>query len=61
YTTIGDAVNIAQRLQTVAHEGQIVITETCYEKIKESFNCRKISEMSLKNKTHPVMVYEVLD
>jgi class 3 adenylate cyclase/DNA-binding NarL/FixJ family response regulator len=61
YTTIGDAVNIAQRLQTIAHDGQIVITESCYEKIKESFNCKKISEMALKNKINPVMVYEVLD
>jgi adenylate cyclase len=61
YTTIGDAVNVAQRLQTIARAGQIVITESCYEKIKESFNCKKISEMSLKNKAHPVMVYEVLD
>lgn len=61
YTVIGDTVNIAQRLQSVAKEGQIVINETSYQKIKESFNCQPIGEVSLKNKANPVMVYEVLD
>lgn len=61
YTVIGDAVNIAQRLQTAAEEGQIVINELAYEKVKESFNCRKVGEVNLKNKNHPMMIYEVLD
>jgi class 3 adenylate cyclase len=61
YTVIGDVVNVAQRLQNIAQEGQILITESSYEKIKESFNCRKIQETELKNKTIPVVVYEVLD
>ncbi|MBC7873524.1 MAG: response regulator [Ferruginibacter sp.] len=61
YTVIGDTVNIAQRLQTAANEGQIVINETSYQKIKESFNCRKVGEVSLKNKANPMLVYEVMD
>ena len=61
YTVIGDAVNTAQRLQSVAKENQIIISEVSYEKIKESFNCNKVGEVSLKNKTAPVMIYEVLD
>ncbi len=61
YTVIGDVVNVAQRLQTIAGEGQIIINEAAYAKVKESFNCRKVGEMSLKNKANPVMVYEVLD
>jgi len=60
YTVIGDAVNIAQRLQTIAAPGQILITAESYEKIKESFNCNKIQEAVLKNKAHPVVLYEVL-
>ena len=50
YTVIGDVVNIAQRLQTIAKEGQIIISESSYEKVKESFNCSKVGEVSLKNK-----------
>jgi class 3 adenylate cyclase/FixJ family two-component response regulator len=61
YTVIGDAVNIAQRLQTAAGEGQIVISEEAFEKVKESFNCKKVGEAILKNKTSAVMLYEVLD
>ena len=61
YTVIGDTVNTAQRLQSVAGDGQIIITESSYEKIKESFNCRKVGETVLKNKSNPVVIYEVLD
>lgn len=61
YTIIGDVVNTAQRLQSAAQAGQIIISENAYEKIKESFNCRKVGEMNLKNKQKPVTVYEVLN
>ena len=61
YTVIGDVVNVAQRLQSAAGEGQIVINETAYNKIKDSFNCRKVGEVSLKNKANAMMIYEVMD
>ena len=61
YTVIGDTVNIAQRLQSVAKESQIIINEIAYQKVKESFNCRKVGEVSLKNKSNPMNVYEVMD
>lgn len=61
YTVIGDAVNTAQRLQSAAKEGQIIISGTSYEKVKESFSCKKVGEVSLKNKSHSVTIYEVID
>jgi adenylate cyclase len=61
YTVIGDVVNTAERLQGVAKAGEILIAHASYEKVKESFNCRRIGEVSLKNKTAPVIVYEVMD
>lgn len=61
YTVIGDTVNTAQRLQSVAAPDQILISEKAYEIVKESFSCRKVGEISLKNKTNPVNVYEVMD
>ncbi|GAB2839616.1 adenylate/guanylate cyclase domain-containing protein [Ferruginibacter profundus] len=61
YTVIGDTVNIAQRLQAAAKESQIIINETAYQKVKESFNCRKVGEVNLKNKSQPMNVYEVMD
>jgi class 3 adenylate cyclase/AmiR/NasT family two-component response regulator len=61
YTVIGDVVNTAQRLQTAARAGQIIISETSYEKVKESFNCAKMGDVVLKNKNHTMVVYEVLN
>ncbi|OON68917.1 adenylate/guanylate cyclase domain-containing protein [Hymenobacter sp. CRA2] len=60
YTVIGDTVNVSQRLQSVAQPGQVIITESTYELVKESFQCRPLHEVSLKNKTQPVMIYEVV-
>jgi len=61
YTVVGDAVNTAQRLQSLAKDGQILISESSYEKVKESFNCRKVGELELRHKKHLMTVYEVLD
>lgn len=60
YTVIGDGVNLAQRLQSIAQPEQILISEAVYEKAKESFSCQKIKEVNLKNKAKPIVIYEVL-
>ena len=61
YTVIGDSVNLAQRLQSVAKAGQILITEEIYHKAKESFMCKPVGEFTLKNKVKPVITYEVAE
>jgi adenylate cyclase len=61
YTVIGDTVNTAQRLQSTAKQGQIVISEDSFQKVKDSFHCEKIGEVSLKHKAKPVTIYEVVD
>ncbi len=61
YTVIGDTVNTAQRLQSIAGPNQVVICDGSYEKVKDKFNFRQVGNMSLKNKVKPVEVYEVLD
>ena len=61
YTVIGDSVNVAARLQGAAGENQIVISRDCYEHVKESFKCNKLGEVSLKNKSEPLTIYEVLE
>jgi len=60
FTVIGEAVNMAQALQTAAGEGQIMITELSYGMVRESFSCRRVGEVNLKNKKDLVTVYEVL-
>ena len=61
YTVIGDTVNTAARLQDAAKENQIVISEDCYEKVKESFKCEKLGSIILKNKANPLTIYEVIE
>lgn len=61
YTVIGDTVNTAQRLQAAAEPGQIIINESAYEKIRESFNCVKVKEVLLKNKSKGMTIYNVVD
>ncbi len=61
YTVIGDVVNTAQRLQSVAKPGQIVVGDNSYQKIKENFSCLKLGEVTFKNKSNPVVVYEVVE
>lgn len=61
YTVIGDTVNTAARLQDAAKENHIILCQDCYEQVKESFKCEKLGEISLKNKTNPMTVYNVLE
>ena len=61
FTVIGDVVNTAQRLQSAAQPGQIVISKTLYEKVKDSFNCEAIGDIAVKNKAKPITIYAVLD
>jgi class 3 adenylate cyclase/FixJ family two-component response regulator len=61
YTVIGDVVNTAQRLQDNAGQGQILISDKTYEKVKESFQCKKIGELKLKNKSQYIVAYEVIE
>ncbi len=61
YTVIGDVVNVAQRLQSIAKPGQVVVPEPAYEKLKEAFKCSLVGEVNLKNKSNPVLIYEVLE
>lgn len=60
FTVIGDVVNTAQRLQSVAGYNQIVIAEQDYEKVKQAFECKKIGSFPLKNKAAEVVLYEVI-
>jgi adenylate cyclase len=60
YTAIGDTVNIASRLQSMAEPGKIYIGETAYEKVKDMFKIKTIGMQRVKGKTAEVCVYEVL-
>ncbi len=60
YTVIGDPVNIASRLESIAQPNQILIGEETYRAVKDKFKIKKIGPKKVKGKTAQVMVYEVI-
>lgn len=60
FTVIGDVVNTAQRLQSIAQPGQILMSETTFLKFEGRVACRELGEFVLKNKARAVRVFEVL-
>ena len=60
YTVIGDTVNTAQRLQSAAGPDQILIAHDDFLKIKDSFECKELGNIQVKNKAGELKVYEVV-
>ncbi|ULQ54570.1 adenylate/guanylate cyclase domain-containing protein [Flavihumibacter fluvii] len=58
----GDGVNIASRIQAIAHPGSIFISDAVYQNIsnKKDFQAKFVGEETLKNVKDPVRIYEVV-
>ncbi|MBL7718179.1 MAG: adenylate/guanylate cyclase domain-containing protein [Flavipsychrobacter sp.] len=50
YDIWGDAVNVANRLQTCSEEGRINISDTTYRLVKDYFTCTPRGKIAVKNK-----------
>ncbi len=61
YTCLGDAVNIASRLQSSASPGQVLITGKTLAAIGARFDVAPLGERELKGKKQKVAVFEVLE
>ncbi len=59
YTTIGDEVNLASRLQSIAKEGQIFISKSTYREVCEEIEAKEMTPVKVKGKSEPVILYEV--
>jgi adenylate cyclase len=60
YTVIGDPVNIASRLESIAQPNQILIGEETYKQVKGKFKVKKIGLKKVKGRSSEILVYEVL-
>ncbi len=59
YTVIGDTVNVASRLVNIAGGQQIVTGEETFQQCKSEIPMRAREKIMVKNRTGPVMSYEV--
>ena len=59
YTAIGDTVNTASRLESNAKRGQILISDSVYEALKDRLEVTPIGNIPLKGKSKDVFVYQV--
>ncbi|MBN1603096.1 MAG: adenylate/guanylate cyclase domain-containing protein [Chitinispirillaceae bacterium] len=62
YTMMGDAVNLAARLESAAKQYGIytMISNATHELVKEQFETRKIDKITVVGKSEPVIVYELI-
>lgn len=60
YSVIGDAVNIAQRIQTYTEGGQIILAEPAYRRVADHVEGRPLGPYELKGKRQKIELYEVV-
>lgn len=60
YTAMGDAVNIAARMESAAKPGTILITESTKKLIQNDFELLPIGPIKVKGKSAPIDTYQVV-
>ncbi len=60
YTAIGDKVNVASRLQSIAKGEQILVSRRIYDVTKHLFEFKEIGSIKVKGKKEAIEVFEVV-
>lgn len=59
FTVIGDAINVASRLETWADTGHVVVGESTYRSISDRVSVTELGPLELKGKTEPIVAYRL--
>jgi len=60
YTAVGDAINLAARMESAAEPGTVLITEATHKLIAPLFEAQAMAPLQVKGKAEPVLTYRVL-
>jgi predicted ATPase len=60
YTAMGDAINLAQRMESAAEPGTVLITEDTHKLIADLFETQALGPIQVKGRAESVSVYRVL-
>ena len=59
YTAIGDTVNVAERLESIAKAGQVLLSEDMYAYVKQDFRAEFLGARDLKGRADKVNVFSL--
>jgi adenylate cyclase len=60
YSVIGDAVNVAQRIQTFTEGGQIILAAPAYRRVEAYVEAKPLGQRELRGKREKIELFEVL-
>ena len=60
YLAIGDAVNVAARLQSAAEPGKVMLSDPCARLVSAEFELKDLGEITVKGKAEPLQAFELI-
>ncbi len=60
YTVIGDSVNVASRLSSLAGPGEVIISKTVYDHLRDEIKVEALGPKKIKGKAEPVETFKII-
>ena len=60
YTAVGDATNVAARMQQAGEPGRVTISEATHRLVRGYFETRALGELPVKGRAEPIAAWEVV-